>query len=126
LFALTPVDAIVHSYNVRHVLAGDLPPVVQITEHPVNAEGILVLEPLADCQDPIIREGIRAMLAARSIQAEATAKDRAKLGWTTYQAADNLCLQRLQASREKWKDYLDANKRADALTRFRKYAYQWY
>jgi hypothetical protein len=117
LFALTPVDAIVQHYNVRHVMAGELPPVVQITEHPINAEGILMLEPLADCQDPIIREGIRAMLAKSFLEAEATAKKRERLGWTTIQIADDICQKQLEASREKWKDYLDASKRAELFNK---------
>jgi hypothetical protein len=126
LFAVTPVDAIVHTYNVRHVLAGDLPPVVQITEHPINAEGILMLEPLMDCNDPIIREGIRAMLAEWVQTTERQVDINAALGWTTYQMADRVCLEHLQANRDRWKEYLDGTRRAEALARFRQYAYQWY
>jgi len=126
LFALTPVDALVHSYNVRRVLSGDLAPSVQISVHPINSEGILVLSPLLNCQDAIIREGIRAMLAERAIQAERLAGERARLGWSSYQLADNLLLERLRAGREDWKEYVDASKRAAAIERFDKYAYQWY
>src|SRR5688572_10759528 len=70
LFALTPVDLLVHKFNVRQILAGDLAPSVQMTEHPVNTEGLLVLESLIDCEDPIIRNGVRAMLAERGIKHE--------------------------------------------------------
>ncbi|MEX0713636.1 MAG: DUF4153 domain-containing protein [Pirellulales bacterium] len=126
LFALTPVDALVHSYNVRRVLAGDLAPSVQISVHPINSEGILVLGRLLNCQDEIIREGVRAMLAERAIQGERLAGERAKLGWTSYQIADHLLLKRLRAAREDWKEYVDASKRAAAIERFDKYAYQWY
>jgi len=126
LFALTPVDAIVHTYNVRHVLSGDLPPVVQITEHPINAEGILMLEPLMDCNDPIIRDGIRAMLAEWVQATESRTSVQAALGWTTYQMADRVCLEHLQTSRDRWKEYLDGGRRTEALARFRQYAYQWY
>jgi hypothetical protein len=126
LFALTPVDALVHSYNVRRVLAGDLAPSVQISVHPINSEGILVLGPLLSCQDKIIREGVRAMLAERAIQGERLAGQRAKLGWTSYQVADSLLLEQLRAGREDWKEYVDDAKRAAARERFDKYAYQWY
>ena len=37
LFALTPVDYLVHQYNVRRIMAGDSAPSVQITEHPTGA-----------------------------------------------------------------------------------------
>lgn len=126
LFALTPVDALVHSYNVRQILAGDLAPSVQISVHPINSEGLLVLHPLADCEDPIIREGILALLAQRAVEAELVAQERAESGWTTYQIADDLLLDRLRARRQDWEEYLDDSKRAAALARFHEYAYQWY
>ena len=67
VFLLTPVDAVVTHYNVGRIIAGDPAPSVQITEHPISAEGILLLEPLVDAKNPKvpdeIREGVRAMLA---------------------------------------------------------------
>jgi hypothetical protein len=126
LFALTPVDAIVHQYNVRQVMAGDLAPIVQVTEHPVNSEGILVLSPLANCRDPIIREGIRALLAQRASYLEALIDQRESLGWTTFQMADHRCLDHLRSNRTVWMDYTNEGKRAETLARFREYAYQWY
>ena len=65
LFALTPVDAIVHYYNVRRITAGDPAPSVQISVHPIDSQGMLAILPLADADDPIIRDGVRAMLAER-------------------------------------------------------------
>jgi len=127
LYSLTPVDAMVHSYNVRRVLAGDLAPSVQISVHPINSEGVLVLQPLIHCRDPIIREGVRAMLAQREIEAETIASERANLGWTAYQLADALLLQRLRAHQHNWAAYRDDHiKRQAALGRFHAYAYQWY
>ncbi len=126
LFALTPVDALVHRYNVSRVLAGDPAPSVEITEHPVNAEGVLVLHPLVRCRDPIIREGIRAMLAGRAIEAEATVAQYPNRGWTSYQAADVRLVEHLRAVEADWRAYRDPAKRAAALKRFRDYAYQWY
>jgi hypothetical protein len=63
LLAVLPVDALVHSYNVRRILAGDPAPSVQIMVHPIRASGVLVLTPLANCNDEIIRDGVRALLA---------------------------------------------------------------
>jgi hypothetical protein len=126
LFAITPIDAVVHRYNVRHVLAGDLPPAVQIAVHPINSEGVLMLEPLLDCQDSIIREGIQAIFARRALELENLVQERVELGWTSYQAADNLCLKRLRACQNKWNAYLNDRQRAAAFERFYEYAYQWY
>lgn len=126
LFALTPVDAIAVKYNVRRILAGDPAPCVQISVHPIGSEGVLLLEPLLDCEDPIIREGVRAMLAERDDEADATAERQAQLGWTSYQVADSLVLKQLRANRSRWAAYRDRSLRAAALERFHRYAYQWY
>ncbi len=126
LFALTPVDAIAVKYNVRRILAGDPAPSVQISVHAIDSEGVLLLEPLLDCDDPIIREGIRAMLADRDDESEAAAARRQNLGWTAYQIADDMVLKRLRADRSRWSAYRDRSLRAAALARFHQYAYQWY
>ena len=126
LYSLTPVDMLVHAHNVRHVLAGDIPPAVQICTHPIDAEGVLMLRPLAHCDDAIIREGIRAMLAKRAIQAEAADRRRRQQGWTTYQIADRLLLEQLRSISEDWEPYTDAAKREAAITRFYDYVYPWY
>jgi hypothetical protein len=126
LFALTPVDWLVHTYNVRHVLAGDLPPAVQISTHPIDTEGVLALPPLVHSHDAIIREGICALLAERAIEAERIAKQRETDGWTSFQLCDQLLHERLQSSRAQWRPYLDNTRREAALQRFHKYVYQWY
>lgn len=126
LFVLAPIDIIVHSYNVRQVLAGDLAPVVQISVHPISAEGYLILQPLAECEDPIIRDGIRAMLAERYLQQQQLQGEREQLGWTTWQLSDNFVLRSLEATKTKWRPFLDDNRRDAALKVFRDYAYQWY
>ena len=81
LYTLTPVDALVHSYNVRKVLGGDLAPSVQIAVHPIDAEGVLVLRPLTECDDAIIRNGVRALLAQRADEAEMLARRCEQQGW---------------------------------------------
>ncbi len=126
LLAVTPVDPIVHAYNVRRVLAGDPAPVVQVSVHPISSEGMLVVHPLAHSRDPIIREGIRAMLADRAERLDSLARRRRVKGWTAYQAADQVLLEKLQAVGDDWEAYVDREKRRAALDRFHKYAYQWY
>ena len=126
LFAMTPVDSIVVAYNVRRILAGDPAPSVQISVHPIGPEGVLLLEALLDSNDALIREGVRAMLAQRDDDAEAGAARRQALGWTAYQIADERVLKQLRADRARWAVYRDRSLRAAALSRFHKYAYQWY
>ncbi|HEV3340900.1 MAG TPA: DUF4173 domain-containing protein, partial [Pirellulales bacterium] len=126
LFALTPVDAIVVEYNVRRILAGDPAASVQISVHPIRSEGLLLLRPLLDCDDPTIRAGIQAMLAQREEEAESLDSRRRSLGWTAYQLADRLVLEQLHANHERWSAYDDKGARDAALKQFHAYAYQWY
>ncbi|MDZ7617246.1 MAG: DUF4173 domain-containing protein, partial [Patescibacteria group bacterium] len=86
----------------------------------------LVLPPLVTCEDPIIREGIRAMLAERYLEAEGKTLRRSRRGWTAHQVADEWLVSHLAALRPYWEPYTDPEKRQEALARFRAYAYQWY
>jgi hypothetical protein len=126
LFALTPVDALVHRYNVRRILGGDPAPSVQVSVHPIDSEGLLVLSPLLECDDSRIRDGVRAMFAHRHEKLEQTVSRHARQGWTSYQAADRLALEELRRTRNKWRRYADASARDEALAKFHDYAYQWY
>ena len=126
LLAVTPVDMIVVSYDVRRILSGDPAPCVQISVHPISSEGVLLLPPLLECRDETIREGIRAMPAVRHEQAERSALLRQQQGWTSYQIADQLLLGRLRSASGQWAEYTDRNKREEMLKRFHAYAYQWY
>jgi hypothetical protein len=126
LYAVLPVDFLVHSYNVQRILAGDLAPSVQISVHPINSGGILALHPLMKCDDEAIREGIKAMLAERALRAEEKEAERAAQNWTSFQLADRLLLEQLRGLCSEWSVYADAGKRQAALQRYREYAYQWY
>ena len=71
LYGVLPVDSIVVNYNVQRILAGDSAPSVQITEHEISSEGVLLLAPLLECDDAVVREGVRAYLADRYEASEA-------------------------------------------------------
>lgn len=126
LYAVMPVDAFVNEYNVRRILAGDPAPSVQISVHPTSAEGLLRLKPLLDCDDPIIHSGIRALLADRLAKSEVAANQRAVLGWTAYQLAEERLLQQLRSVRPSLGADEDPSRHEAALEEFRRYAYQWY
>ncbi|WP_425617560.1 DUF4153 domain-containing protein [Anatilimnocola sp. NA78] len=126
LFAITPVDTLVHGYNVRQILAGDSAPAVQISVHPISAEGYLMLLPLTKADDPIIRDGVRAMLAERQRLAERNIAKRADVSWTSYQMSEELLLGRLRSAQGELADWQTPKIRAEAINRFKDYAYQWY
>ncbi|MCB9923489.1 MAG: DUF4173 domain-containing protein [Planctomycetaceae bacterium] len=126
VFALTPLDTIVVSCNVRRILAGDLAPSVQCSVHPISSEGVVLLLPLMQCSDGVIREGVAAMLAAREQSAEARATVQQSEGWTSYQIADAWALGALRSNQRAWASYREAAKRDAALERFHEYVFRWY
>lgn len=125
LLAMTPLDTIVVSYNVKRILAGDPAPAVQISVHPINAEGILLLQPLLDSDNETIREGVRALLAEYHDEAELNAR-RQKKSWTAYQWADRIALDELRKNEKRWEQYTHPGSRKPVLKRFHNYAYQWF
>jgi hypothetical protein len=126
LYLVLPVDALVHTYNVRRILAGDVAPSVQISVHPIDSGGVLVLRPLVNCDDETIREGIRALLAERAARFEDADRKHPSWNWTRFQLADSLLREQLDRHKSDWTEYTDAAKRDAALSRFHAYAYQWY
>lgn len=126
VYSVTPVDRLVMRYNVDRILGGDPAPSVQITEHPVDAEGYFAIEPLVDCSDPLIREGTKAMLARRLIDCELRTAQNRRYGWTAHQISESWLLERLRSSQGRWPEYADVTRRDAAIQAFRTYAYQWY
>jgi hypothetical protein len=126
LLCITPRDAFVVSYNVRRILAGDPAPSVQFSVHPINSEGILLLEPLLECEDEIIREGVAALLAQRQIGFSREVGRQERLGWTAHQIGDRIVRDKLEEDQQLWQRYSDAALRTKALERFHEYAYQWF
>ncbi len=126
LLMLTPRDTIVVEYNTRRILGGDPAPCVQISVHPISNEGVLWLKPLLDCEDPIIREGVAALLAEHEEKSERRAVRDQNLGWTAYQISDRLVLDQLHDNAASWAKYKDHDARESALNEFHAYAYQWY
>lgn len=125
LYAITPVDALTTRYNVGRVLVDDLAPSVQISEHPLSTEGLLMLEPLLGSSNAIIRNGVAAMFDERRAILEVNQAKRPH--WSAYQLADALFLARCRTSRAiAAVHFSDPAGRRAAWDRFRAYAYQWY
>ena len=137
LYAVLPVDAWVMRHNVQRVLAGDLSPVVQVAVHPTSAEGALEMFPLTECDDEVIREGVKATLA-RYLQRSKHYHDWSSsltrplsrfpesLGWTAHQLADQQLLERLARECPNWPEYEDSQKVDAAIAQYRDYSWQWF
>jgi hypothetical protein len=120
-------------YNVSRILAGDPAPSVQISVHPIDAEGVRELFPLMECRDEIIREGVKALLARRESEMAAednrTANLHLRSPWeelTSVQLATEALLHELNNNHDRMSPYGNPVKRQEAWERFQKYAYQWY
>ena len=123
LYTVLPVDVIAMGYNVRRIMHGDPAPSVQISEHPISVEGVLVLKPLLNSDNTIIREGVRAMLAARLEQFKTRPEQN---HWTDYQLAEETLESQLRTFEEDLNIYRDRSRRATARRTFAEYAYQWW
>ncbi|MDR2440645.1 MAG: DUF4173 domain-containing protein [Planctomycetaceae bacterium] len=127
-----PVDWLVHQYNVARILKNDYAPAVQISVHPCANEGYLTFLPLAvNCQDEIIRNGIRSLLLQKLTELDQQKKERQKPDgkylWTKYQIADEILFRQLDARRDFLKTTdLENNDSFQSIQRFKDYVYQWY
>ncbi|MBL8851219.1 MAG: hypothetical protein JNG89_16175 [Planctomycetaceae bacterium] len=124
-YCILPVDWLTTNYNVRRIMAGDPAPSVQISVHPLSAEGLLQLRPLLACDDAVIRDGIRVMLAEELVRLEAK-KARSAAGWTAYQISEQRLNQQLNAIRGELRVEEVGQFKFDARDAFDAYAYQWY
>jgi hypothetical protein len=126
LYAVFPVDYCVMTYNVNRILSGDPAPSVQISEHPIDDEGIDVLFPLLEADDEIIRDGVKALLSARYRQEVLEAADRRRDGWTAWSWSHNRLLNDLRKNEERLHFPGGEPAREAAWNTFDTYAYQWY
>lgn len=127
LFAVAPIDWLVTAYNVRAIRSGQLAPSVQIVMHPLDWDAVALLPRLADCKDPIIREGILAMLADRAERLTGKLQAADQRGWTAWQGSERRAARVLARSENLWKTYAgDPDLRHNTIERYRYYAYQWW
>ncbi len=119
LYAVLPVDGWVMTYNVRQVLAGNLPPSVQIAHHPTTTEGWLALLPLQQAENQVIREGVVEMLTNH----ERRLNNAPPIDWTARQLADERFLLEVALPEN---DSLRKPIKPGAEDRFRSFSFQWY
>jgi hypothetical protein len=126
-FTLFPVDFVAHRYNAFRIRQGYLPPSVMIAVKSKDDSGYLPMIDLVSVENPIIREGVRAMLAERQRIIRAEESGASPWHWTRFQGATELLYPRLAERETLWKQYLDDDqKRIDAINQFADYAMRWY
>jgi hypothetical protein len=107
-------------------MAGDSAPSVQLSVHPLSAEGLLQLRPLLSCNDRLVRDGIAAMLALELTKLDARMGQGSQPHWTRYQIADQELHRQLDGLRNELAIYRDPMSRQAARDAFDAYAYQWF
>lgn len=143
VYAVLPVDWLVHSYNARQVLTGKLAPSVQMIAHATRADGMLQILRLIDCEDSEIREGVRALAAEWSydldqgiptgrrwkpnqLSGQVRQSTQHIKNWSNFQLSETWLREKLDAHSSKYALYADEGNRKQQLKRFYEYAYQWY
>lgn len=122
IFCLCPTDLIAHRYNVSRILAGHPEPLVQITEQPLSDEAWIYIARLANSSDPLIRDGIRSMLASRTNRHK-----RRMTTWQHFQVSEWLLQETFLQYSEELQPFIDDRQIREASTQeLREFAYQWY
>jgi Domain of unknown function (DUF4173) len=69
LFALSvlPMDWIAHRWNTSIITQGRMSPTVHLAAQPLSDEGLLCLFELVESKEPLVRNGVLALLAKREI-----------------------------------------------------------
>ena len=126
IYAIAPVDTLVHRYNVQQILAGHPEPSVQISEHPIDDAALPVLTPLLSCEDSVIRDGVRSLLLGRLREMRSERIRKTHRDWTEKQlGADQAysVLSELTATLEASDPPFDDS---EARAQFRDYAMKWW
>lgn len=124
VYAVLPVDVLIHRYNVAEVMSGNLPPVVQITGHEVDDECLPVLLPLTNSEDALIANGMKAFLAARTSQLQAKVGRAEQQGWTAWQRSQTNSLAILKDHRQEMSMSDSTSDGTNAFERLQNYAYE--
>ncbi len=131
LLSIFPSDWYAHRWNADRIGQGRSEPAVQIAVHPISDEGYLPLFPLLNTDKPILRDGIRALLAARLVEFERSeSKESSALGrsaFATFQASGAKLREELESRRETLEEFrASRSTREAAFEKFRVWAMQWY
>jgi len=126
IYAIIPVDHLVHRYNVQRILAGHPEPSVQISEHPIDDAALPVLAPLLACDNPVIQDGIRAILTTRFRELSRQRLKNTNPDWTQRQIGVERAFKELTPITEPFEAANPNFDHDQARKQFRDYAMQWW
>lgn len=134
VLAVMPMDAIAHRWNEASVRRGYLPPIVQFGVQTISDEGWLCALPLIDHEDPIVRDGIRALLV------EHQSNDVSKMpsntegheenpwwAWTQFRGSSSLLSTRIGQFEDRFESWrVSRPQRLQAIEQFKAWSAKWY
>ncbi|MEQ1826179.1 MAG: DUF4153 domain-containing protein [Pirellula sp.] len=132
LLSLLPMDTLAHRWNVACVESGKPAACVQIQHQPMSDEGLLVLIPLIGCDEPILRDGVRGMLAMRMNDAsESTGRSNVTsqegFDWRSFQGSKYALEASLETIRPSIEAWMDSNPNwRSAPEELRNWSSKWY
>jgi hypothetical protein len=131
LLSLLPMDVMAHRWNVEQANRGHLAPLVQLGVQEMSDEGWMCLLPLIDHEEPIVQEGVRALLARRWVAMQSASKyaqpPLPQKKWTQYCGSSQMLAAQLEQHREPLERWMESEQiRRAAIQRFLSWSRRWY
>lgn len=99
LYAVLPTGWMAMRYNAARISAAQYRPLLHLFQQPIATEAIAEMLPLLDHPDPIVADGVAAILAVRRAQLEAEAASASR--WTQWEGSRAVARAALEAASEK-------------------------
>jgi len=96
LFVAAPTGDLAMRYNVARIAVDQYRPLLHLFEQPIRAEAVPALLPLLDHPDPVVREGVAAMVVGKREQLRAD--DARAASWLDYEIARDRALSALDGA----------------------------
>jgi len=108
-FVAAPTDAIAMRYNAARIADDQYRPLLHLYEQPIRAEAVPALLPLLDHPDPVVREGVAAIVAAQ--RDRLAARDARATSWLDFELARHRARAALDAAAARIAEVTPADRR---------------
>ncbi len=119
VFIVSPTDELAMRYNVARIAADQYRPLLHLYEQPIRPEAVPALLALLDHPDPVVRDGVAVIAAARRDRLRA---DDARAGWLDFELSRHRALGALDDAAARLAEVMPRD-RAAATARLRGVAY---
>ncbi len=124
-------------WNDNRIASGMLAPAVQIAAQPISDEGLLCMFPLVESKEPLVRQGVLALLAKRESQMHRGRAERLSVrttnepaqasAWADFQGSTHTLRQKYLAINDDLQPFRESyTHQENAWKAFHEWAMQWY